>query len=426
MNLRLSLRFQPVRVLIFALLAPLAVWGYEVQGDDANGKTLFNANCASCHKLDKKLVGPALGDVTERRTEEWLIAWIKDNAALRATGDADANALFKEYNGLVMAAFPQLSDQDIKDILKYTQTGGAAAPVVSGGTGAIPLAPVEPKKDYSPMVLGGLLVLLVLLIALLVKVKNTLKAVKGEPTTDLLSDASYWTRTIVRSQKFIVLATVVVSVFTLKELYYGLMSVGVNEAYQPEQPIAFSHKVHAGTNKVDCNYCHSSARVSKHSGIPSTNVCMNCHMYIDGSEIKNDAGELKYAGERSPEIAKIYASVGWNPDEGKYIPDYEQKPVRWVRIHNLPDLAYFNHAQHVSAGQIECQTCHGPIEEMEEVYQYSSLTMGWCINCHRETEVKTETNGYYAGLHDQLKAKHGDGPITVEAIGGLECGKCHY
>lgn len=427
MKFRLPFSIQPVRILIFALLAPLAAAAYEVQGDDANGKALFNANCASCHKLDKKLVGPALGDVTQRRSEEWLIAWIKDNAALRATGDADANAVFKEYNGLVMAAFPQLSDQDIKDILKYTRTGGGpAAGTATGGGGGVVTAPVEESKDYSPMVLGGLTLVLALLIALLVKVKNTLKVIKGEPETNLLEDATFWTRTIVRSQRFIVLATVVVSVFLLKELYYGLMSVGVSQQYQPEQPIAFSHKVHAGVNKVDCNYCHSSARVSKHSGIPSTNVCMNCHMYIDGSEIKTESGELKYAGERSPEIAKIYAAVGWNPDEGKYTPNYEQKPVRWVRIHNLPDLAYFNHAQHVTAGQIECQTCHGPIEEMEEVYQYSPLTMGWCIDCHRQTEVKTESNGYYAELHDKLKAKHGDGPITVEAIGGLECGKCHY
>ena len=148
---------------------------------------------------------------------------------------------------------------------------------------------------------------------------------------------------------------------------------------------------------------------------------MNCHMYIDGSEILNEAGQLKSDGEKSPEIAKIYDAIGWDAEARSYIEDYEEKPIKWIRIHNLPDLVYFNHAQHVSAGQIECQTCHGPIQEMEEVYQYSSLTMGWCINCHRETKVQLETNGYYAELHDKLKE-----PITVEKIGGLECGKCHY
>ena len=410
-------------LLIAAFSAPLSA--YEVEGDAANGKSLFNANWASCHKLDKKLVGPALGDVTERRELDWLLSWIKDNAALRASGDADAIAIFEEYNGSVMTAFPLLSDQDIYDILAYTIEGNQkAAPVVSGVSGTTVVA--APEKDYSVPVIIGLSLFLAFLISILYTVKNTLKVVKGDSTSNFLDDAGFWTRTVVKSQPFIVIAIIVVSVTLLQQTYYGLMSVGMSTGYQPEQPIAFSHKVHAGENQVDCNYCHSSARHSASSGIPSTNVCMNCHMYIDGSEITDERGNLKYDGERSPEIAKIYAAIGWDPEERAYIDDYEQKAVKWVRIHNLPDLAYFNHAQHVKAGQVECQTCHGPIEEMEEVYQYSDLSMGWCINCHRETKVQVETNGYYAGLHDQLKEKYGDEPITVEKIGGLECGKCHY
>lgn len=428
MRKHLSARILTVTATLFLTFASLSVAAYEVDGDAANGKALYNANCASCHKLDKKLVGPALGGVTERRELDWLVAWIKDNAALRASGDADAIAIFEEYNGLVMSAFPQLSDQDIKDILVYTIEGSKPAAVPAGGdvAGTTAVA-AEPAKDFSLTVTIALSVFLALLIAILYKVKNTLKVVKGEPESTFFADANFWTRTIVKSQPFIVMATIVVAVFLIQQLYYGLMSVGVSQGYQPAQPIAFSHKIHAGDNKVDCNYCHSSARHSAHSGIPSANVCMNCHMYIDGSEIVNEAtGELKYNGERSPEIAKIYDAIGWDPEARAYQENYEQKPIKWVRIHNLPDLAYFNHAQHVSAGQIECQTCHGPIEEMEEVYQYSSLTMGWCINCHRETQVQLETNGYYAELHDKLKEKYGDEPITVEKIGGLECGKCHY
>ena len=153
---------------------------------------------------------------------------------------------------------------------------------------------------------------------------------------------------------------------------------------------------------------------------------MNCHMMIDGSEITNEVGQLKYDGEPSPEIAKIYASIGWDVDAKKYIEGFEQKPIKWVRIHNLPDLAYFNHAQHVNAGKQKCQTCHGPVEEMDEVYQYSELTMGWCINCHRETKVDVENNAYYEGVHDKLEEKYHGEDITVEKIGGLECGKCHY
>jgi hypothetical protein len=204
------------------------------------------------------------------------------------------------------------------------------------------------------------------------------------------------------------------------------MGVGMEQNYQPEQPIAFSHALHAGENQIDCNYCHSSARHSKHSGIPSANVCMNCHMYVDGSEITNDAGNLKYDGEGSPEIAKIYAAIGWDSENREYIEGYEQQPIKWVRIHNLPDLAYFNHSQHVNAGQLECQECHGPVETMEEVYQYSELTMGWCINCHRETEVQFNKNEYYQDFHEELTEKYHGEKITAEKIGGLECGKCHY
>jgi len=412
---------------IFLLaLTPLVSRAFEVQGDAANGKAIFNANCASCHKLDKKLIGPALGDVTERRELDWIVAWIKDNAALRASGDADAKALFKEYNGSVMSAFPQLSEEDINDILAYTVEGSKPKVAVTPNGPIAPGGPSQADGDSNLVVMLSLSGFLVLLIILLVKVKNTLKAVKGDSTSTLLEDSNFWTRAIVKSKAFIILATILVAVFLLSEAYYGMMGVGLNAQYQPVQPIAFSHKIHAGENKVDCNYCHSSARFSKHSGIPSANVCMNCHMYIDGSEIQTAAGELKYEGEKSPEIAKIYSAIGWDSEDRSYIPDYEEQPIKWVRIHNLPDLAYFNHAQHVSAGQIECQTCHGPIQEMEEVYQYSPLTMGWCIDCHRETEIQVETNGYYAELHAKLKEKYGDEPITVEKIGGLECGKCHY
>jgi mono/diheme cytochrome c family protein len=423
----LSAPILTVTATLFLTFSSLSVSAYQVEGDAANGKKLYNANCASCHKLDKKLVGPALGGVTERRELDWLLSWIKDNAALRASGDADAIAIFEEYNGSVMTAFPQFSDQEIKDILAYTIEGSKPVEVVStGGDVAGTTMTAAPEKDFSLTVTIALAVFLTLLLSILYKVKNTLKVVKGEPESTFIQDANFWTRTVIKSQPFIVMATIVVAVFLIQQFYYGLLSVGVNQNYQPAQPIAFSHKIHAGDNKVDCNYCHSSARHSAHSGIPSANVCMNCHMYIDGSEILNEAGQLKYDGEKSPEIAKIYDAIGWDAEARSYIEDYEEKPIKWIRIHNLPDLAYFNHAQHVSAGQIECQTCHGPIQEMEEVYQYSSLTMGWCINCHRETKVQLETNGYYAELHDKLKEKYGDEPITVEKIGGLECGKCHY
>jgi mono/diheme cytochrome c family protein len=411
-------------ILAIFFLATIFTANAEIVGDIANGKALWNANCAACHKLDKKLVGPALGDVTERRSTEWLVKWIRNNQELRESGDKDAIAVWEEYNKSAMPNYPQFSEQDVLDILAYTIDGGKPAQLPGGDAAGVPVATVSEEVNRTPL-LVGLGVFFLLLILLLAKVKNTLRVVKGEQPETVVGELSGFSRALVKNSAFITLATIVIGVLFLHQLYWALMAVNVEQGYQPEQPIAFSHALHAGENGIDCNYCHSSARHSKHSGIPSANVCMNCHEYIDGSEIKDASGNPKYDG-KSPEIEKIYAAIGWNPDEGAYIENYEERPIKWVRIHNLPDLAYFNHAQHVNAGGLECQTCHGPVEEMEEVYQYSPLTMGWCINCHRETEVNVESNGYYEEMHAKLAKKYPGEKITVDKIGGLECGKCHY
>lgn len=386
----------------------------NLPGDPELGKKLFNAQCAACHKLDKKLVGPAMAGVTERRSQEWLIKWIRNNAELRASGDKDAIAIYEEYNKSAMPAFPLLSDQDILNILAYTIVGDkpAAAPAADQGAPAAGVA--QPKEGLNIWVLVALSSFLLVLLLILVKVKNTLKVIKGEEPTSVLEDFSKGVQVAVKNQKLIVLLTIVVSVFLLKELYWGLMSIGVEQGYMPEQPIAFSHKIHAGDNGIDCKYCHYGAEKGKHSNIPSAMLCMNCHTYIQEGP--------KYG---TKEIDKIYAAVGFDRESNSYIPGYEQKPVKWVRVHNLPDLAYFNHAQHVNVAGLECQTCHGPVQEMEVLYQYSELTMGWCVNCHRETEINVE-NGYYKDLHDKLKEKYKSKKVTAEMIGGLECGKCHY
>ena len=431
----MRMRFSPIASLIrrsFLTILSISLLSISASGEVSAeaGKKLFKANCASCHKLDKKLVGPALGDVTQRRSEEWLLKWIRNNAEFRASGDKDAKAIFEEYGGSVMQAFPALTDDDIKSILAYTIEGDKkAAPAPAADAVAAPAAGGDTSSPWLVYLLGGFLLIN---LYLLLRVRNTLKQLNGEEPTNLVEDLGVFSRILVANKRFMTFLTVVLALGFLYALYAYLMSVGMEQNYQPAQPIAFSHKIHAGDNGVDCNYCHSSARHSKHSGIPSANVCMNCHMYIDGSEIVDAAGNAKYGGERSPEIAKIYAAIGWDPEARTYIEGYEQKPIQWIRIHNLPDLAYFNHAQHVSAGQIECQTCHGPVQEMEEVYQFSELTMGWCINCHRETEIKGD-NGYYAGsidgsasISDRLVERFHDEKITAANIGGLECGKCHY
>jgi mono/diheme cytochrome c family protein len=407
----------------FFLFSVTTVSAFE--GDASNGKKLFKSNCASCHKLDKKLVGPALTGVTDKYSEEWLLSWIRNNAELRASGDEDAIAIFEEYNGSVMSAFPALSDQDIFDILQYTIEGDKKV-IPGGGDIAGGTTVVVEGKNYDSEITIGLGILLFLMVMLLARMKNTLRLVQGKDPVSILDEAGWFWGRLINNKGFVTVSTVVITVAFLSQLYGWMMGVGMEQNYQPEQPIAFSHALHAGENQIDCNYCHSSARHSKHSGIPSANVCMNCHMYVDGSEITDDAGNLKYDGEGSPEIAKIYAAIGWDSENREYIEDYEQQPIKWVRIHNLPDLAYFNHSQHVNAAQLECQECHGPVETMEEVYQYSELTMGWCINCHRETEVQFNKNEYYQDFHEELTEKYHGEKITAEKIGGLECGKCHY
>jgi len=210
-------------------------------------------------------------------------------------------------------------------------------------------------------------------------------------------------------------------------LFGTLFSVGVDQGYQPVQPIVFSHKIHAGDNKIDCQYCHSSAKHSKHSGIPSVNVCMNCHKSIaevaENTVVVLEDRTLEKA-ELDKEIAKVYKAAGWDAEELKYTGD--TKPIKWVRIHNLPDFVYFNHSQHVTVAGVQCQKCHGPVEEMEELYQHAPLTMGWCIDCHRETDVDLKGNEYYAKIHEQLAKKYGVDKVTAAQLGGLECGKCHY
>jgi hypothetical protein len=225
--------------------------------------------------------------------------------------------------------------------------------------------------------------------------------------------------------QFLVMVSVVLLLLSSAYFVYGyFMQVGVDQGYMPVQPIHYSHKIHAGANQIECKYCHSSARVSKHSGIPSLNVCMNCHRNIAEYNGEEDLENGYTKDFYTKEIKKLYAAVGWDETNQRYTG--ETQPVKWVRIHNLPDFVYFNHAQHVEVGEIACETCHGPVEEMEIMYQYSPLTMGWCINCHRETNVKVESNEYYAKIHEALSKKYGVEKLTVAQMGGLECGKCHY
>ena len=395
------------------------------EADPIAGKKLFNANCAACHKLKKKAVGPALKGVSAKYDKEWLYSWIKNSAAMIKAGDPQAVAIWEEYNKTAMNAFPQLSDADIDNIIAYTDYTPPPPPPTQATA-----APAAAQNGFSnDLILAALALVFAILVVMLVLVNRTLQKIAAAQGVELVPQVDKPQRRPLwqafAQNQFLVLLSVVFLLLSSAYFVYGyFMQVGVDQGYMPVQPIHYSHKIHAGANQIECKYCHSSARVSKHSGIPSLNVCMNCHVNIAEYNGEEDLENGYTKDFYTKEIKKLYAAVGWDEENQQYTGKTE--PVKWVRIHNLPDFVYFNHAQHVQVGQVDCQTCHGPVEEMEIMYQYSPLTMGWCINCHRETNVKVESNEYYAKIHESLSKKYGVEKLTVAQMGGLECGKCHY
>ena len=393
-------------------------------GDPAVGKAIFNTNCAACHKLDGKMTGPALRGVAEKFDKAWLYKWIRNSGELIKSGDAQAVKVFEENNKVPMTAFPQLSDADIDNILAFTSQPKEepAAAATTATTGAAAEGGVS-----NNLILGVLAVVLVMLVAMLFFVKNVLNKIAAANGVEMpVKEKSLpiW-KAFAKNQFLVLVSTIMMILIGMYFIYGYLMQIGVDQNYEPIQPIHYSHKIHAGDNKIDCKYCHSSARVSKNAGIPSLNVCMNCHKNISEFQGDKDSTYVEYSKEfYTAEIQKLYDAVGWDKTTMSYTG--KVKPVKWVRIHNLPDFAYFNHSQHVTVAGVECQKCHGPVETMEIMRQHAPLTMGWCINCHKETNVKVEGNDYYKKIHEELSKKYGVDKLTAAQMGGLECGKCHY
>ncbi|MCF8319670.1 MAG: c-type cytochrome [Flavobacterium sp.] len=406
--------------------APTAVAAPAASGGDpVKGKELFNSQCAACHKLDAKMTGPALRGISSRLTNEWLYKWIRNSQEMIKSGDAEAVRVSKEYNGSVMTAFPQLSNADIDNIIAYTSEPKMEAPVPTAGSAAPPGTATSGDGISSNLILGALALVMLMLIVMLFLVNKVLTRVakangieieKPEPTIPI------W-KAFAKNQ-FLVLVTSIFLLLASAYFVYGyLMQIGVDQNYEPIQPIHYSHRIHAGSNGINCKYCHSAARVSKNAGIPSLNICMNCHKNI--AEVSDTTATPEYSKAfYDGEIQKLYKAVGWDKDNQKYTGKTE--PVKWVKIHNLPSFVYFNHSQHVTVAKIECQECHGPVQTYEIQKQFAPLTMGWCINCHRKTEVKMEGNGYYTKIHEELSKKYGVDKLTAAQMGGLECGKCHY
>ena len=376
-----------------------------------NGENLFKGNCTVCHAINEVIIGPALRDVHERQSEEWIYAFIKNSQKVIKSGDEYAVNLYNEYNKTLMTSF-DFSDEELNAILTYIKDESnkeVQVVVADSGQNLEEGTGNSVSSDELYISLGLNLLLLFIIIIVLFRFTNLSKKYvllkdsqsKGKllDEDDLeVVDNRFDFKKFIKSNKVVGITSFLFIAIFVKSCIDGLYTVGIQQNYQPTQPIAFSHKVHAGQYEIDCNYCHTGVNISKSANIPSVNICMNCHNAINTDK---------------PEIQKILTAYE------------ENRPIEWVRVHNLPDLAYFNHKQHVAIGGLDCATCHGPIEEMDVVYQYSELTMGWCINCHRETEVSSKGNDYYkklVELHNSSSKK----PMTVEDIGGLECSKCHY
>jgi len=429
---------------------------YGQDGDPKNGEKLFKANCTACHALDKQVVGPPLKGVVERvKTEggvdkDWLHKWIKNNKELRASGDKYANEIFEKYNKTEMQVFPNLSDKDIDDILAYTTNPPAPEPAktdtskdtASAGTNAAPQS-----SATTNVVIISLLAIAGLLVWILLKLRQLVKLGQSEDLAGLNETRVKSFREIYEKYHYVGKGLIaILAILAAYGVWNWIMWIGVYKGYKPEQPIYFSHKIHAGEQKIDCQLCHSSAKYGKVSEIPSMNVCMNCHRTISEYNAEHYMEPGKDKAFYDGEIQKIYAATGWDPAKQQYTG--KTQPVEWTRIHNMPDFVYFNHSQHVVAGEqaiinsfnkknpnskidVVCKACHGKIDTMNVVQMANDFTMGWCIECHRTTEVDMN-NGYnkeyFKNLHDKLKKQYpkDGGKITVDAIGGLECGKCHY
>lgn len=409
------------------LLAGLTVVGFaaHAQADADKGKALFQSKCTTCHKIDQQLVGPALGpQVTSETDDKYLTSWIQNNQALIAAKNPKAVEIYNKFNQSNMTVFADLSDADVANILAYIRgewkTMQAAPKPGAGAAGAAAEADSGPS---GLMIFGLVAVVIIAFIIILVlnKVIGTLERLllkKNGILTDeeeaaeeaAKADRLAGIKKLSKNKKFLFFVALCGTVALGSWGWVTMWNTNVHQGYQPVQPIKFPHDLHAGVMKIDCQYCHSGAYKSKNASIPSLNICMNCH---------------KTVKTESPEIHKIYDALGYDPSTQKY-DSTKAHPMQWVRVHNLPDLVYFNHSQHVKVGKIRCQQCHGPIETMKEVYQYSPLTMKWCIQCHKRTQVDYKGNAYYdkmVAVHDLIKRGE---KVTVKQMGGIECGKCHY
>jgi len=376
------------RLIIFPVLFILSLFIYntsQAQGDPPTEWTV----CTACHTIGKgKLIGPDLKGISDRYEEQWLIDFIKSSQTMVKNGDEAAIKIFDEYK--IPMPDNAYTDEQVISILNYIKNYQEPAPVetTQATEEQVTEDHVAVDSDVESYGTGStrttFIVFLILFLFSLIDLGLT-KIIKA---------------------KFIHYIIILTSLFVIGEIVYvEAAALGRQHGYSPDQPVWFSHKVHAGQNKIDCMYCHTTAEDSKSAGIPGTDVCMNCHNVVKTGAQTGDV-----------EINKVIDS--WNTG----------KPIEWVRVHNLPDHVFFNHSQHVNAGKRECEECHGPVEEMDRLAQVEDLSMGWCLDCHRKTEVQFNDNGFYkkyVRFHEELNSGKRS-KVTVDDIGGNNCQTCHY
>lgn len=407
------------------------------------------------------MIGPGLLGVKDRwKDEKNLYAWIKNSKEFLKTGDKYANELFAKFGSADMSVFPELKDEDITDILAYIEKGEVKVDTQNPETANTGGDGTKGKGGNNTLLIVILVVTVLVLLVVARALSNVTRSMEnierkeaGEELHPERTPFDFFTnlwKWLGAHKKLALFLGIIISSWLSYEAFEALSTLGVYKGYKPEQPIKFSHVTHVKQNGIDCKYCHSTVEKSRHAGIPSSNVCMNCHKAVNNGPKTQKA-----------EISKIYAAIGWNPVDLKYFDNYQlmkqediekvfknwlieepgsfegmrsqiRQPVQWTQVHVLPDHVFFSHQQHVTVGKLDCAECHGKIEEMETVEQFAPLTMGWCISCHRKTEVQYVSNGYYDRLHNYYKEHYGEYEMTkgqaftVEKIGGIECSKCHY
>lgn len=456
MKISINQMFRSIKTWCFSATTVLLLTG--TFNANAQGEALFKAKCATCHQPHKNGTGPKLFEVRKK----WADGGAKDGSINQWVNNWQAAAASDPYAQTVstwaptaMQVFPELKAEEITAIFDWVdaQPDPAAAPADGGTTDGAATGVEETEEEGSSTWVWVMLALIfAIIIAAVSGVRRQLKSAVNEDESGEVEAQTYgqelrawhW-----KNKRYVGVGILITAVCLIVAGFQGLGEIGIVEDYHPSQPIAFPHDIHTGVNGIDCKYCHNSVTKSKSAGLPTVNVCMNCHKQVNGR-----------TPAQQEQIAKIYAAAGWSTEgAGSYTG--KSTPIKWNKVHVLPDHVYFNHSQHVVVGGVDCKQCHGDMTKQKETAQVQpvselnkiegnvvltrpTLTMGWCIECHGEkaitegpinTKMKGDAvDGYYNEIHrrllnndKKLYSKYlEDGKVTVKELGGWECAKCHY